>query len=205
MKCDICSSENLVQFLNLGLHPPPLNFLTNENDKEEKFPLEVYFCKSCGLVQLGNDVDPNIMFKEYLYTSGVSIAFKKHLESFAKILIKRFKLTPSDLVIDIASNDGTLLSFFSAQSIQVLGVEPSTTAKIAEENGISTLNEFFDENIAERVLEKYGKAKVITATNIFAHVTKLDSCQRSKKAFNRRWGFCHRIPISFRCCKEIGI
>ena len=181
MKCDICSSENLVQFLNLGLHPPPLNFLTNENDKEEKFPLEVYFCKSCGLVQLGNDVDPNIMFKEYLYTSGVSIAFKKHLESFAKILIKRFKLTPSDLVIDIASNDGTLLSFFSAQSIQVLGVEPSTTAKIAEENGISTLNEFFDENIAERVLEKYGKAKVITATNIFAHVTKLDSFVKGVK------------------------
>ena len=107
MKCDICSSENLVQFLNLGLHPPPLNFLTNENDKEEKFPLEVYFCKSCGLVQLGNDVDPNIMFKEYLYTSGVSIAFKKHLESFAKILIERFKLTSSELVIDIAKKKPT--------------------------------------------------------------------------------------------------
>ena len=91
MKCDICSSENLVQFLNLGLHPPPLNFLTNENDKEEKFPLEVYFCKSCGLVQLGNDVDPNIMFKEYLYTSGVSIAFKKHLELFANKVIPAFR------------------------------------------------------------------------------------------------------------------
>ena len=175
MKCDICSNENLVKFLKLGLHPPPLNFLTNENDKEEKFPLEVYFCKSCGLVQLGNDVDPNIMFKEYLYTSGVSIAFKKHLELFAKMLIERFKLTSSELVIDIASNDGTLLSFFSARSIQVLGVEPSTTAKIAEENGIPTINEFFDESIAGTVLEKYGKAKVITATNIFAHVTKLDS------------------------------
>jgi len=175
MKCDICSNENLVKFLKLGLHPPPLNFLTNENDKEEKFPLEVYFCKSCGLVQLGNDVDPNIMFKEYLYTSGVSIAFKKHLELFAKMLIERFKLTSSELVIDIASNDGTLLSFFSAQSIQVLGVEPSTTAKIAEENGIPTINEFFDESVAGTVLEKYGKAKVITATNIFAHVTKLDS------------------------------
>jgi len=175
MKCDICSSENLVKFLNLGLHPPPLNFLINENDKEEKFPLEVYFCKSCGLVQLGNDVDPNIMFKEYLYTSGVSIAFKKHLQSFAKILIERFKLMPSELVIDIASNDGTLLSFFSARSIQVLGIEPSTTAKIAEENGIPTINEFFDESVAESVLEKYGKARIITAANVFAHVTKLDS------------------------------
>ena len=174
MKCDICSNENLVKFLKLGLHPPPLNFPTNENDKEEKFPLEVYFCKSCGLVQLGNDVDPNIMFKEYLYTSGVSIAFKKHLELFAKILIERFKLTSSELVIDIASNDGTLLSFFSAQSIQVLGVEPSTTAKIAEENGISTLNEFFDENIAERVF----KTKELPYEVIYTLLFRLPSAGR---------------------------
>jgi len=175
MKCDICSSENLVKFLDLGQHPPPLNFLSKENEEEEKFPLELYFCNSCGLVQLGSNVDPNIMFKEYLYTSGVSLAFKKHLESLAKMLIERFKLTSSDLVIDIASNDGTLLSYFSSHSIKVLGVEPSTTAKIAEENGIHTINEFFDETIAEKIFNKYGHAKVITATNVFAHVSKLDS------------------------------
>ena len=111
MKCDICSNENLVKFLKLGLHPPPLNFLTNENDKEEKFPLEVYFCKSCGLVQLGNDVDPNIMFKEYLYTSGVSIAFKKHLELFAKILIEISGFQPSFLILE-QSETTFLVSFF---------------------------------------------------------------------------------------------
>ncbi|MGI0011644.1 MAG: methyltransferase domain-containing protein, partial [Nitrosopumilaceae archaeon] len=136
---------------------------------------QVFFCDSCSLIQLGNAVDPTIMFKEYLYTSGVSTAFKDHLDSFAKLLVERFNITSNDLVIDIASNDGTLLSCFAKHHVKILGVEPSNTAKIARANGIPTINDFFDENIAKEILAKYGKAKVITATNVFAHVKNLDS------------------------------
>ena len=127
MKCGICSSEKLTNFLNLGNHPPPLNFITKEKvmENDKTFPLEVFFCRGCGLVQLGEAVDPKIMFKEYLYTSGVSTAFRNHLELFAKKLVDRFSPDEEDLVIDIASNDGTLLQFFRNSGLRVLGIEPS--------------------------------------------------------------------------------
>jgi len=182
MKCQICDNENLTKFLDLGKHPPPLNFVMPQNASEQKlFPLEVFHCDSCGLVQLGNAVDPNLMFKEYTYTSGVSTAFKKHLHEFAAYLVKRFDLKENDLVIDIASNDGTLLDGFKKFGIKVLGVEPSNTADIAIKNNIPTINDFFNEEVANRIEQDFGKAKIITATNVFAHVDKLDSFMKGIK------------------------
>lgn len=177
MKCQICSNNSLIKFLDLGNHPPPLNFVKNDDKKklQKKFPLQVFYCKSCGLVQLGNAVDPNIMFKEYVYTSGVSTAFKNHLRSFTDLLVKRFDLTSKDLVIDIASNDGTLLDGFVPFGVKVLGVEPSNVAKIAIQNGIPTINDFFNEETAKKILKESGQAKIITAANVFAHVDKLSS------------------------------
>lgn len=183
MKCQICSNELLIKFLDLGNHPPPLNFVKN-NDKskvQEKFPLQVFYCTSCGLVQLGDAVDPNIMFKEYVYTSGVSTAFKNHLRSFTDLLVKQFNLTSKDLVIDIASNDGTLLEGFVPFGIKVLGVEPSNVAKIAIEKGIPTINDFFNEETAKKILKETGQAKIITAANVFAHVDELDSFMKGIK------------------------
>ena len=115
MNCSICSSENLTKFLDLGTHPPPLNFVTKEefDIKDQRFPLQVFFCNSCGLVQSGQVVDPNLMFIDYVYSSGISVSFKEHLKSLAKHIVDRFEITSNDLVIDIACNDGTLLSFFS--------------------------------------------------------------------------------------------
>lgn len=183
VKCYICSSQKLAKFLDLGDHPPPLNFVTKEEvgKKDQAFPLQIFFCESCGLVQLGNAVEPKIMFKNYLYTSGISIAFKNHLDSLAKLLVARFKMTADDLVIDIASNDGTLLACFSKYGVRILGVEPSNTAKIAQENRIPTVNEFFDEKVAKVIFKKSGKAKIITATNVFAHVKDLDSFMKGIK------------------------
>ena len=177
MQCYICSNTNLTNFLNLGNHPPPLNFVTKERllDKNEAFPLQVFFCSNCGLVQLGDAVDPRIMFKEYLYTSGISTAFRAHLESFTEILVERFSPNKDDLVIDIASNDGTLLQFFKNSGSRVLGVEPSNIADIAMKNGIQTVNDFFNEGVAKQILDENGQAKIITITNAFAHIKDLDS------------------------------
>ena len=177
MQCYICSNTNLTNFLNLGNHPPPLNFVTKERllDKNEAFPLQVFFCSNCGLVQLGDAVDPRIMFKEYLYTSGVSTAFRAHLESFTEMLVERFSPNKDDLVIDIASNDGTLLQFFKNSGSRVLGVEPSNIADIAMKNGIQTVNDFFNEGVAKQILDENGQAKIITITNAFAHIKDLDS------------------------------
>ena len=183
MQCYICSSNNLTNFLNLGNHPPPLNFVTKERllDSNETFPLQVYFCNSCGLVQLGDAVDPKIMFKQYLYTSGISTAFRDHLESFTEKLVDRFSPNKDDLVIDIASNDGTLLQFFKNSGLRVLGVEPSNIADIAKKNGIHTVNDFFNETIAKQILDDNGQAKIITITNAFAHIKDLDSLMNGIK------------------------
>jgi len=174
MSCQICSSNDLVKILDLGMHPPPLKFLNN-NEPEQLFPLQLFFCKSCHLWQLGDAVDPSVLFKTYTYESGVSNSFKNHLYNFAKLLVDRFHLTSNDLVIDIASNDGTLLEGFSSFNIRILGVEPSNVADIAKNKGIPTVKNFFDEDVAKEIIKKYGKAKVITAANIFAHVKSLDS------------------------------
>ena len=120
MSCQICSSNDLVKILDLGMHPPPLKFLNN-NEPEQLFPLQLFFCKSCHLWQLGDAVDPSVLFKTYTYESGVSNSFKNHLYNFAKLLVDRFHLTSNDLVIDIASNDGTLLEGFSSFNIRILG------------------------------------------------------------------------------------
>lgn len=183
MRCYICSNDDLIQFLDLGKHPPPLNFVSKENLKRDQssYPLQVCFCNNCGLVQLGDAVDPNVMFKDYLYTSGVSTAFRNHLSQFAKSLVDRFSPISKDLVIDIASNDGTLLKFFQSYGVRVLGIEPSNIAKLAEENGISTINDFFNEDIANKILEKHGQAKIITITNAFAHIKDLDSIMKGIK------------------------
>ena len=183
MQCYICSSNNLINFLNLGNHPPPLNFVTKERllDSNETFPLQVYFCNSCGLVQLGDAVDPKIMFKQYLYTSGISTAFRDHLESFTEKLVDRFSPNKDDLVIDIASNDGTLLQFFKNSGLRVLGIEPSNIADIAKKNGIHTVNDFFNETIAKQILDENGQAKIITITNAFAHIKDLDSLMNGVK------------------------
>ena len=190
VKCDICSGEKLTNFLNLGNHPPPLNFITKEKvmENDETFPLEVFFCHGCGLVQLGEAVDPKIMFKEYLYTSGVSTAFRNHLELFAKKLVDRFSPNEEDLVIDIASNDGTLLQFFRNSGLRVLGIEPSNIANIAKENGIQTVNDFFNETVAKQILETNGQAKIITITNAFAHIKDLDSVMKGVKALLKEDG-----------------
>ncbi len=178
LECQICQNKTLIKILDLGLHPPPLVLLSEEDLKkniEEKFPLEVVFCENCGLLQLSNMVDPKKLFIDYSYTSSSSASFKKHLHDFAFKLCDQFNLSDNDLVIDIASNDGTLLQGFQQKNVKVLGVEPSKVAKIAETNGVPTINDFFDESISEQIISKYGKPKIITATNVIAHVDKLHS------------------------------
>ncbi|MEX0656022.1 MAG: class I SAM-dependent methyltransferase [Nitrosopumilaceae archaeon] len=184
MGCFICSNTNLQLIIDLGKHPPPLNFLTKEqiqNRKERLFSLQLFYCKKCGLCQLGNAVNPALMFKKYTYTSGISVDFRNHLNSLAKTLVKKFQLGLNDFVIDIGSNDGTLLSYFLPHGVKVLGVEPSNIAKLALANRISTINGFFSVPIAKKILQNEGTAKIITATNVFAHVNKLDSFMKGVK------------------------
>lgn len=172
-----------MKFLSLGEHPPVDNFIEPDGAVDEKrYPLDVYYCNSCSLVQLVDVVPPTELFHNaYAYFSSASVPLVRHFESFAAKLKERY-LAPGDMVVDIGSNDGVLLQFFLPE-YRVLGIEPSSNvAEVARQKGIETLVEFFDEKLAQRIVATHGKAKVVTASNVFAHIDDIDEIVRGVKA-----------------------
>ena len=141
---------------------------------EARYPLAACFCGACGLVQLEYVVAPEIMFKEYLYLTGASEPAKLHFTQLAEEVSKKFKLSPGSLVIDIGSNDGTLLQAFQKLNMRSLGVEPAgNIAALANSRGIETVSAFFTSKLARELFAERGPAKVITAANVFAHIYDL--------------------------------
>jgi len=176
MSCFICGEKKLYKFLSLGDQPPSDAFLRARdlNKPEATYPLELCLCQSCYLVQLNYAVDPEKLFKDYVYNTATNNSLKKSFENLVNNLVKRFDLSASDLAIDIGSNDGTLLSYYRPHKVKILGIDPSSAAKLALANDIPTIVDFFSTKLAAKVIKKYGRAKIITATNVFAHVKKLD-------------------------------
>jgi hypothetical protein len=175
-KCRICGYPKLKTFLSLGPLPTPNAYLSKKDlaKPEPKYPLDVGRCINCGLVQLTQIVRPDIMFRNYKYIPSASQTMVKHFDKLAENASSKFKLKKNDLVIDIGSNDGTLLESFKSRGSKVLGIDPaSNLVKIANKRGIETLDEFFSAKLAKRIRKKYGGAKVVTATNVVAHVDNL--------------------------------
>ncbi len=174
--CRACDRRNLLLFLQLGPTPVPNGFLKAYHlHKAEKFyPLDVCFCKDCGLVQLAHVVSPKVMFKNYVYIPSTSETMRTHFASLAKQSVKITGAKPGDLSVDIGSNDGTLLKSFQALGMKVLGVDPAENlAKKANKEGIETICALFTKEVALKIRKKYGAAKTITATNVVAHVHDL--------------------------------
>ncbi len=197
-RCRICKSPELQQFLSLGKMPPANSFLTLDQltEPEMTFPLDVCLCNNCALVQLQDVVDPEMMFKNYLYASSTSGSFRAHFQSFAEHVYHRFHLDSQSLVIDVGSNDGILLKPFKELGARVLGVDPAENlAKQAMEAGIDTLPIFFGIKAAHIIAETRGKAHIVTANNVFAHVDDLDSFVRAVRAVLREDGvFIFEVP-----------
>ncbi|MAG92072.1 SAM-dependent methyltransferase [Candidatus Woesearchaeota archaeon] len=178
MKCRICKNEDLKKFLSLGTTPLANSFLSKEDlsKEEKKFPLELCFCKRCKLVQLTYIVPSEEMFSDYVYLSSTTKTFQKHFADMAEDITKDFGLNEKSVAVDIGSNDGILLKPFQKFNVKVVGVEPAANvAKIAEDNGIETINDFFNENVVSEIIKRKGKADVVTANNVFAHIDDIDS------------------------------
>jgi SAM-dependent methyltransferase len=175
--CRMCGDESLTKVMSLTPTPPGNDFLTKEEigRDEAVYPLDLYFCEACHHVQLGHVVDPAILYqKNYSYVSATSAHFVNHLKNYAREMVDRFALQPSDLVVDIGSNDGTCLSFFKDQGMDVLGIDPAKDIALrANENGIETVADFFDYDLAIKLKQKYGSAKYITSHNACAHIDDL--------------------------------
>jgi hypothetical protein len=182
--CQLCGAGDLELVLDLGHHAPCDSLLRSDQllEAEKTYPLRLVRCVRCGLVQIDYVVAPEVLFHlEYPYRSGITATLAKHLESTAVSVIEKFGLERGSLVIDIGSNDGTALQAFKARGMRVLGIEPTNVAKIAVENGIPTIQEFFSETLGRQIRKEYGQAGAVIATNMFAHVQKLGELIRGVK------------------------
>ncbi len=176
-KCKSCDGVNLVKFLDLGSMPPANAFLPKDelNNAEDKFPLAVYFCQDCAMVQLLDVVDQDILFGRYNYLTSASKPLVDHFIQMGNELVNKFIKSRDDLVVEIGGNDGVLVGAIK-DKCRVLNVEPaSNIAEISREKGIETINKFFNKDLVEEILKKYGNAKVIVANNVMAHIDDLKS------------------------------
>jgi nucleoside-diphosphate-sugar epimerase/SAM-dependent methyltransferase len=181
--CRTTKSKNILPVLSLGLSPLANNLLDTKDSVDELFPLEFTYCPDSHNCQLSYVVPADKMFSNYLYLSSTAKSFRDHFISAANSYIDRFKLTPNDLVVDIGSNDGIALAPLKEKGIKVLGVEPAkNVADIANNNGIETINNYFTMDISNDIKNEHGKAKLVTASNVFAHADNLKEIARA--AFN---------------------
>ncbi len=174
--CRLCDSDDLSLVLSLTPTPPANAFITADalDTPQECFPLDLHICGACGHLQLLHVVDPSLLFADYVYVSGTSPSFVAHFEDYATHVIETYRPPPGALVVDIGSNDGTLLRFFHNAGMAVQGVDPACDiAKAACEAGSETLNAFVDAALSAQIREDKGAAAVVTANNVFAHIDDL--------------------------------
>ena len=175
-RCQISGAKDLKTILSLG-YLPPVNKLKKIDSllcEDTFFPAELVFSKKSKLVQLKTIVKKEILFpKEYPYTSSTTKILRENFKELYKDCKKIVNISSNDLIIDIGSNDGNLLNNFK-DNHRVLGITPENIGKIAIKKGINTLQRYFNKTTSDLVLKKFGKAKIITATNVFAHIENVN-------------------------------
>jgi hypothetical protein len=176
--CQVCGHAPLETVLSLG-YMPPVNQMVPIGEVQRQqpwFPTNLLYCSHCELVQLGLAVDPVIIFPpEYPYTSGTTRILRDNFADLYAESSAMLGLAKHDLVIDIGSNDGTLISNFQKGGHRILGIEPTDVAKIANARGVPTIQRYFTPEVAREVRRDHGAAKVVTAANCFAHIEDVHS------------------------------
>lgn len=175
-ECRVCGSNNCETYLDLGAQPPSNSFiLPTEISKEQKYPLAVMLCLECSLSQLTGVVAAEEIFTDYLYVSSVSKALVRHYQGLIDGLLSRFKLQEKQNVLDIGANDGIMLDRYPAQKFNTIGVEPSQLSEVAQKKGHKIYRQFFNRDVAKKIFTENGPIKVLTATNVFAHIDDIHS------------------------------
>lgn len=175
-KCQVCGYDKLEPILFLGYLPPvnQMRMIGEKPHEQPSYPAQLLYCPKCHLVQLGLIVDPKILFpSEYPYTSSTTKILRENFAELYKECKTIVELGKDDLVVDIGSNDGNLLSNFKNKH-KILGITPEDIGKIAIEKGIPTIIDYFKKDVVEKVKSEHGKAKIITATNVFAHIENIN-------------------------------
>ena len=197
-KCQFCKRKNLKNIVFLG-YQPTVNDYTKESATDSKlFPLSLVKCISCELFQLREIIDKKILFpKSYPYTSSTTKILRDNFKELSDHLFNQKFISKNDLILDIGSNDGNLLSNFKNKS-KVLGITPENIGKKAIKKGIPTIIDYFNKKTANQIKRKFGKCKIITATNVFAHIDNVnDVVQNIKKILDTKGIFVsesHYLP-----------
>lgn len=175
-RCRFCNHELRHTFVDLGMSPLCESYLAAEqlNRMESFYPLHVFVCENCFLVQLEEYVSPESIFSEYAYFSSYSDSWLKHSRRYTEQMIHRFGLDNQSLVAELASNDGYLLQYFVGKGIPVLGIEPAANvARVAMQKGVQTIVEFFGTQLAARLAREGRQADLIVGNNVLAQVPDL--------------------------------
>ena len=184
VECPICNENKNEILLDLGMQPPA-NSLCNTYEEaisSERFELALRICNNCLYVWLTETVSPDKLFRNNAYITGVSSTTRRDMNSFFQSCLLNCNLAERGQVMDVASNDGTLLEYFKREGYEVLGVEPSKNAfALATKKGIPTINDFFNSNLSKELFDNHNKFDLITVTNVITHVENptefLEACK----------------------------
>jgi SAM-dependent methyltransferase len=176
--CRLCNSQNLELVFQLAPSPIGDAYVMRDqlNVKQDTYPIDLFLCRECGLSQLIDIIDPEVLYGDYIYLTGSSLGLREHFKEYANDVIRAMVPSKESLIIDIGSNDGILLSYFKKDGHKVLGIEPAChIAERAISSGIETLPEFFHPNLAEKIVDDYGHAAIVTANNVYANIDDLQT------------------------------
>ena len=178
MKCRHCKNNSMELVIDLGCQPPSNSYLTKRdlNKKENYFPLKIFICDACFLVQTQDTTNRKTFFNSnYAYFSSTSTTWLDHSKRYVSKVVDELKLDNNSFVLEIASNDGYLLKNFLYKNIPCLGIEPTeSTAKAAKNLGLNTWVDFYSLSLAEKIEKKYGKADLVICNNVYAHVPDIN-------------------------------
>lgn len=177
MNCRFCGGKLTHEFVDLSHAPPSNSFLTDDQlgEPEIYYPLRLFVCDSCFLVQIGEHKKAGEIFNSgYVYFSSFSKTWLSHAKEYSEMMMRRYSYDQNSTIVEIASNDGYLLQYFKQRGIPTLGIEPAEgTALAARKKGIETLIDFFGKRLAQRLADQGKKADLLICNNVLAHVPDL--------------------------------
>lgn len=204
--CRFCGSSLRHTFVDLGMSPLCESYLSADhlNQMEPFYPLHVYVCENCFLVQLEEYVSPQAIFGEYAYFSSYSDTWLRHAEAYTELMVERYNIGTQSQVIELASNDGYLLQYFVERGIPVLGIEPAANvAEAAIKKGIPTVIDFFGEKLAHDLMAKNKRADVLIGNNVLAQVPDINDFVKGMKILlNPRGIITMEFPHLMRLVEE---
>lgn len=179
-QCRLCGSGRITTVFRLNDTPLEDQFLVTDSIAQPVYPLELAICEDCGYLHLPHIVSPEASYADYVYVSGVTVGLRGHYDQYAKDIVSDFKIADGALEVDLGSNDGSMLASFKKLGMKVLGVEPAgSIAALANRDGLTTINDFFTEQVASKIVTEYGQASVVTANYMYANIDDVTSFTKS--------------------------